>query len=208
MTRPAPGLSEPPADALFEESSTGEPSWVGRDPESGQLLPGFPGPRYSGGARSELARLAKLVEASRPLLERCDTIHRGGDTAISELVKMLTRSVVVLDHFEKEAGARIVLDGPLTGKGRSKAALGTITRLAEQKARLIDKLLPLLQSKPAPTDANFGALLSGLTTEELEIVRPIFERAAERKASGDEPDHLPVVPDETVIELPDELLDD
>lgn len=197
------------ADAPFSEPPEGtEPAWIGRD-EKGRVLPGFPGPRYSGKATSTIARAAKLVDASQPLVERRDTILRGGPDAKRELVRMLANSIVALDHFEREIGARLVLEGPLTGKGYSRAALTTAGNLATQKTRLIDKLLPLLE--PSESSApSFGTFVAGLTDDEAAVVLDIFERSAQRTANGEQPDPMPVRSDEPetfVVELPPETDD-
>jgi hypothetical protein len=112
---------------------------------------------------------------------------------------MLANSVVALDHFEKEIGARLVLEGPLTGKGYSKAALATAGNLATQKARLIDKLLPLL-SLDEPRTAS-APNLDHLTDEDVAAITAILDGAAAR-AENPEPEPPPAV--HLRIELPSE----
>jgi len=200
-TRTAPGLSAAEPAPPFEDLAEGtEPSWVGRDPATGRLLPGFPGPRYTGKVTSTIARAAKLVEAMQPLVERRDAILSGGAAARSELVRMLANSVVALDHFEKEIGARLVLEGPLTGKGYSKAALSTAGNLATQKSRLIDKLLPLLAAAAPETPPRFDPSI--LTDAELDEVNRIIATAAARADAPPPPE--PAAPLTFEFEIPDE----
>jgi len=191
--------AEPEAPPFEEPGAAAEPSWIGREPGTGRLLPGFPGPRYTGKVTSTVARASKLVEAMQPLVERRDTILAGGASAKSEVVRMLANSIVALDHFEKEIGARLVLDGPLTGKGASKAALTTAGNLATQKARLIDKLLPLLAD--ATPSASVRESFEYLHDDELAAIDAILA-AARARASAPAVEEPPTPTTRLRIEVP------
>ncbi|MGE4084656.1 MAG: hypothetical protein AB7H93_16765 [Vicinamibacterales bacterium] len=184
LTRTQPGLSDPPS---------AEPEALPREP-NGRFRAGHPGPNLRHGLRSQLAMNGKLIEASEKLVAQRDAYQRGDREALKQTI---ANSLSATDYLLGGLGPRIALEGPISAKGRMRAAVSVFIRLSEHKLRLAQVLLSLEPSKPDAPPADY----SHLTDEELDAVNAILA-AARARASAAPVEEPPTPTTRLRIEVP------
>ena len=93
------------------------------------------------GGRSAQVRAAQLPEQAglQPVLARkreAIISDLGGDTTLSQLQQDLVERYLELDTVASWLGGNLMADGPLTAKGRSRAALSTYLTVVDRLHRV------------------------------------------------------------------------
>lgn len=107
----------------------------------GRFVAGCPGPRLSKGLYSALVRAGELpsqAEALAALAERQAEIERdlGGADALSRVHRDAIRDLLRMELVGEFLFDRLIEHGPLTGKGRTRAALSAYLGVADRLYRL------------------------------------------------------------------------
>ena len=132
---------------MDEETPFGELPAVGKTPHpvhvdrfaDGTTRPGFPGPALRDGRRSELVRAgirADGADMRAVLNERTSAIvaDRGGD--VGEVMTQTIRRFVETTAISEHLLDNILAFGPLTGKGRQRAAVTAYLACVDRLTRL------------------------------------------------------------------------
>ena len=135
-------ILSPPADSALatdapvETDTTpfAERPTVARD-AAGRTLPGYPGPALRHGLRSQYVRSGQATGDVVLLAERRQSLHR--ELANLGVVKTeLADAFIELSAVRAYLGGRLATEGPLTGKGRTRALLTAYLSVVDRQTRL------------------------------------------------------------------------
>ena len=184
----------------FEELPPSPP----RD-KQGRFQLGHPGPALRHGTRSELVRAGHLTNAAQVLAEQRMQLYAelGGGEALDVVVMRLADQFITLSAVAEYLAQRLQHEGPITGKGRTRASLTAYQRVVDSLDRLAQRL-GYERPKPGQSASRpeRSAHLDNLTDEEIAAIGRVLDAAKARRADE------PVVPPNTfAIELPDDGAD-
>lgn len=127
--------------------------WCGRVHPKGRFQRGCPGPALTHGLRSTLLQAGRLPDqaaTARALVERQREIEAdlGGAQGLSRVHRDAIRDLLRLQFVGDFLFNRLTQDGPLTGKGRTRAALTAYLLVVDRLVRLRQMVGLARQAKP------------------------------------------------------------
>ena len=138
-----------------ESSPFGEPPASGRNPDGTFTRSNTAALKHGG--RSTQVRAAQLPEQAgrRPVLAKkreAIVSDLGGESALSQLQLDLVERYLELDTVASWLGGNLMADGPLTAKGRSRAALSAYLTVVDRLHRVSAALGLTRRKRPVTLD--------------------------------------------------------
>ena len=142
-----------------ESPPSDEPSASGRNPDGTFAKGNVAALRH--GLRSQQVRSGALPEQASErarLMEKRAAIltDLGGDTEVSQLQQDLIDRYLELDLVASWLGGNLIAQGPLTAKGRTRAALSAYVIVVDRVHRVASGLGLARRSKPVSLDDYLG----------------------------------------------------